>query len=344
MGLFRQSRKPRSSFRQWLEAIFIAVVLLLLVRNFAFQWYIVHGTSMEKTLLPGDFLVVNKLTYGARFPITPIAVPFTDLYLNQQLPYWRMPGTSQLTYNDILVLNDPYQNYLPLDRRIAYVKRLAGMPGDTVLINKKALIINGVMLPTPSTACFNYKITLKSNADAAMLFSKWQITEGGKVKDGWVVSTTADVAHTLQLQPEITSVTLLKDQSNTYHGDVFPFHQNYTWNTDQFGPIIVPKAGSTIKLTPSTLPMHQSTIEHEGHQVTIEGETILVDGIEQTTYTFSLDHFFVLGDNRHNSVDSRYWGFVPENHIVGKASFILFSIDKSNGTSIRWKRTFHNIK
>jgi signal peptidase I len=132
-----------------------------------------------------------------------------------------------------------------------------------------------------------------------------------------------------------------RPDSNRYNPVIFPHAENYNWTLDNFGPLQIPKKGNTINLTVENLPLYLRVIStYEGHTVEVKNEVIYIDGKQTTSYTFGMDYYFMMGDNRHMSLDSRYWGFVPEDHVVGKASMIWMS---SGEEGIRWKRIFKLI-
>ncbi len=247
---------------------------------------------MHQTLLEGDYIIVNKLAYGARVPITPLSLSFGNKHLFFDwltLPYIRIPGYSTVCRNDIIVFNFPLEEGLPIDERLQYVKRCIGLPGDSVFISKGQVFINGEELKEPE------KISLEKLAVAP----------------------------------------------DSYSPNIFPNSSVVKWNVDYFGPLYVPKCGDSISLTTKNVTLYKRIIEKfENNTLVNKNDSIYINGQYTQTYVFKMNYYFTLGDNRHSSIDSRFWGFVPENHLIGKASFILFS---SNNTPSQKSRTFSSV-
>ena len=237
---------------------------------------------MRTTLLEGDYIVVNKLAYGARIPFTPLSLPFasSNAFLDFiQLPYLRLPGYTHVSRNDVIVFNLPSEKDVPIDERILYVKRCIALPGDSLKIEKGIVFINGQPLPIPDG-----------------------------VHDSIISSKTF------------------------YNPNFFPNDPFIKWNLDYFGPLYIPRKGDSIKLNLRTLSIYRQIIEkYEGNKTRSMNDTIYIDNKKESFYTFKMNYYFALGDNRNNSIDSRIWGFLPETHIIGKASFILYTSGKNSG-------------
>ncbi|MBQ6726119.1 MAG: signal peptidase I [Bacteroidales bacterium] len=467
-----------SSAREWLDAFIFALVAATIIRTFVFELYNIPSSSMEKSLMVGDFLYVSKTSYGPRFPMTPLAVPlvhhslpftnsqvksFSDLI---QLPYHRygkcnverfdatvfnfpdgdtvsLYFQSNRSYHSLVreygreYVNSPQQPFgkiitRPVDKRENFIKRTIGLPGETLEIKHRMVYINGKQIDTPSELQFRHIIEMKPGAapltaeelmnigvseeDASTMqfmgdlqctyltLSKIQLdklTKSGFIA-GWEPLRTEDITapsldelgdsaeflvriyvyytqwneitkglnslgideeaanqarysyYTLPLTSE--KVEKLKARtgvlrvipSETFPGyrefEIFPYMESKNWNVDNFGPVWIPKAGATIQLTADNLPIYRRAIEvFEGNKLEVKNGKIFINDQETTSYTFKMNYYWMMGDNRHNSADSRYWGFVPEDHIVGKAVRIIFSWDKDQKSffkKIRWNRMF----
>lgn len=314
---------------------------------------------MEGTLLSGDYVLVNKLSYGPRLPNTLLSLPFahqrlpftenTHSYLDWiQLPYKRLFGSPDVQHNDVLVFNYPMEDEHPVDQRIYYIKRCVGLPGDSLQIKEGQVYVNGVYNDVPEKLQFNYKVVTEQDTMDSEALTKLGITEGGKMKNKgefWFTmnATTMDSLKTLA---NIKSVEPLIEKQGSYSDYMFPENEHFLWNVDFFGSIYIPKAGDSVNLTIEQLPLYKRIIEvYEKNTLTTSGDSIFINDIYAKQYVFKMNYYFMMGDNRHNSADSRFWGFVPEDHIVGKAVLVLLSIDKSDAKSgIRWDRWFHKIE
>ena len=372
----------------WIDAIVWATVVATLVHLFIFQLYVVPTSSMEKTILIGDYLYVSKLSYGPQVPNTPVAMPFvynTMPFSNKKSysecikwDYHRLRGRGKVEREDVVVFNFPagdtvllenqavtyydilreYQTVLgkeegrnrlhqdytviarPVDKRENYIKRCVAVAGDTLQIVNTELFVNGKAQPACKERQHIYLI--KTSAPLTdYAFANLDITEYGESAPlYYYASTTEKGAEMLRKYKSVESV---ERYNNTVPSlDAFPHSANYAWTQDNFGPLWVPQRGATVELTIDNLPLYERIIDqYEGHDLRVEGDKIYIDEVESSTYTFAMDYYFMMGDNRHNSADSRFWGFVPEDHIVGKALFIAFSKGKEG---IRWNRIFNTIK
>jgi signal peptidase I len=351
-------KKITAHIKQWLKALLFALLTVVVVKAFVFWVYVIPSTSMEKTLLPGDLIVVNKMAYGIRLPITPITFPLSHqkMPLNRnykayldiiQFPYIRL-FASKIERNDVVVFNYPLENEVPIDHRSFYIKRCVGLPGDVIVIKNKEVFINKELLPFPKNVSFNYhvKSSLPLNKDTLM---KYDITDGGKI-DGnnyWQLTLSDSAKKNLLKLNYIETVKPLKINADTYADYIFPFNENYKWNIDFFGPLSIPQKGETVILDSINIHMYQQIIErYEENTFEQIGNYFVINGDTVNEYTFQMDYYFMMGDNRHNSADSRFWGFVPESHIVGKAHSILFSVNKSPNAidKYRWNRFFSGIE
>ena len=346
-------------FREWGDAILFAVVAATLIRWATFEAYTIPTPSMESSLLVGDYLFVSKLHYGPRTPITPLQVPLThqtiwgtnipsysDLI---QLKQYRLPGFSHVKNNDVVVFNVPFEDQHPPDLRTNYIKRCVGIAGDKLEVRNMQVYVNGKALENPKGMQNRYLLETSSALDADF-FRNLGISLAGvaPIEGGYVVDCTPEHARQFQTMNFIKAVHLDKDIPGNADPEVYPHAPSILkWNRDNYGPIMIPKEGQTIKLTPENTPIYETVIrKYEGNKnVGYENGVISIDGKPITEYTFKQDYYFMMGDNRHNSADSRYWGFVPEDHIVGKAVLIWMSMDPNGGVSgkVRWNRIFNLI-
>jgi signal peptidase I len=356
-------KKKKSMLREWTEAVIVAFFGVIILKSFLFEPFAIPSDSMSGTLLAGDYVVVNKMSYGARLPITPFTIPFThqtifgtksysDVW---QLPYMRLPGFGGIDRNDVIVFNFPAEelfpldtmpNDFPIDHRTHFIKRCIALPGDTLQITAKNVFINGVDAGIPVHAMFNYVIKIDTaKADSVNLLPLGMVRESQQGKYSYyTITMKPERADSLRLNPKIISVEPELSPNGSFDEQVFPHEEKLSWNLDHYGPIIIPKAGATIHLSVDSLALWERIIvNYEHNEIVVKEDSIFINGKYAETYTFQMDYFFVMGDNRHFSMDSRYWGFVPEDHIVGIASMILFSVDKQNG-GVRWGRTFSSIE
>jgi len=355
----------KTPLAEWAEAIGFAVVAATLIRWLIMEAYTIPTPSMENSLLVGDFLFVSKFHYGTRTPKTPLQVPlthqkiwFTNLpsYSTAvQLPQFRLPGITTVKREDVVVFNVPPKDLndnidYPVDLKTNYIKRCVGIPGDVLTIKDGQVLANGQPLSTPPKMQWSYTVISKDEISERNL-KKLEIDpddygyRGRQAGNNYAIYQmflTSDKAKELKsnpfivsVEPEITGV----DQTDMR---IFPMSKFAKWNGDNYGPLTIPRKGMTMEVNDSTLSIYGETIRLYDHNddVKIENGKLIVNGAELKQYTFNQNYYFMMGDNRHNSWDSRYWGFVPEDHIVGKGFFIWLSIDKyaSFISKIRWSR------
>jgi signal peptidase I len=357
----KQKRK-KSLLRDWTEALLFAFIGVLILKAFIFEPFAIPSDSMDGTLEAGDYIVVNKLAYGPRLPMTPLSIPFSHQTIGGspsfvewlKIPYTRIPGYSEYKRNDVIVFNFPAEDLFPIegdttrypiDHRTHFIKRLAGLPGDTLQIIDRDVFVNGQLLELPEKALFNYIVKIDSTKrDSIHLEKLGMLRESQQGKYLlYTVTLLPDQADSLRLIRQVISVEPELSRAGLYDEQLFPHSEKFAWNLDNYGKIVVPKKGATVKLTVDSLPLYQRIIvNYEHNRVDVKGDSIFINGKLTNSYTFRMNYFFVLGDNRHYSMDSRYWGFVPEDHVVGRAAIILFSYDKKN-KRMRWDRTFDGI-
>ena len=412
--LIQKGKEDRQAFkfiktktREWSDAIIYAAVAAYIIRTFLVEFYIIPTSSMEGTLMVGDYLAVSKVSYGPKFPQTPIAIPFvhhtiplteyTKAYWDKlQLAYCRFKGLHGVERNDAVVFNYPdgdtvilemqnrsyyaimrelkaqlskkYDYYpgmeydvaqqqyrvvaRPVDKRENYVKRCVAIPGDTLLIKKAILYINNIKAYQPPKMQLRYGVKFDQFDVSERNRKLLDINEEdhGYPSDSInyaIYHLNREQAEKIKAFPNILSVKADIAADTAYDKEVFPQDERFRWNIDNYGPIVIPKKGVTVALNDSTIQLYKRIIKnYEDNDLQIENGKIFINGKQADTYTFQMNYYWMMGDNRHNSADSRYWGFVPENHIVGKASFAWLSLDKFKNLGegkIRWKRMFRKI-
>ncbi len=421
---WKESEGPVKWVMSWVDALVFALVAVYFINLFFFQNYVIPSSSLEKSLLTGDYLFVSKVSYGPRIPETPLTMPLTQHTLPVfecksyiEWPHWdyrRVKGLGKIQLNDIVVFNYPagdticsdprYQAYdfyqmcyqigyqlyperpnpdsltqeqlpkyfetiyqagrqtivqnqaeygvidtRPTDRRENYVKRCVGLPGQTLQIKDHIIYINGKANKEPDNVQYTYHVKLKQGlSDELMQELGITMEDLTSLNTQGYMPLTNYAVKELKKRPDIVeSITLNTDASDL---DTYPLNGNLHWTRDNYGPIWIPAKGQSIDLTLKNLPIYERPIRtYEGNKLEVKDGKIFINEKETTKYTFKLDYYWMQGDNRHNSLDSRYWGFVPEDHIVGKPIFIWWSSDpdRHGFSGIRWNRLFRfvdNIK
>ena len=368
-----RSLKPRTATGEWVSSIAFAVIAATLVHTYFMQPYTIPTSSLEKSLLIGDFLFVSKFHYGARVPMTTIAAPMVHdtlpilkakSYLKfPQLPYMRIPALQKIKQNDIVVFSWPVDTVeqffkrtnrrirKPIDKKSNYVKRCVGISGDSLEIRDGYVYINGKKneLPDRARLQFFYEADTDGKAlSVKSLKSRYHVREGGRLQDGnYILNLSDEDAQLISKNPTVKSLN--KRLSPKGQGEaVFPNVNSLNWNKDNFGPVYIPEEGKTVALNMQSLPFYkQIIVEYEKNSLRVDNGLIYLNGSSDPTdtYTFKQNYYWMMGDNRHNSEDSRYWGFVPYDHVVGKPVFIWFSWD-SDGKGldkVRWERLFTTV-
>ena len=360
----KKIKKRKSELRSWIDAIGFAVIAATILRTFLIEAYTIPTSSMEKSMLIGDFLFVSKVAYGPRVPMTPIAfplvhhtLPFTQNTKSYseivKLAYHRMKGLGKIKRNDCVVFNWPAEKLgRPIDKKENYVKRCVGIPGDILELTNSSLLVNGEPQDEFEGMKKQWHYNLSTNGsglNTRILYEKYDITEGGygRNKNEYNLTLTDENRDALSTFSNIKSLTRRVEKKGVFSSYIFPHDKNYKWNVDNFGPIAIPKEGSTIDLTITNLSIYRDIINiYENNKLEIIKDQIYINDTLSKNYTFKMNYYWMMGDNRHNSADSRFWGFVPENHIVGKALFIWMSWDtNAKGLKkIRWNRLFRSVK
>ena len=420
---WKDSEGPVRWVMSWVDALVFALVAVYFINLFFFQNYVIPSSSLEKSLLTGDYLFVSKVSYGPRIPETPLTMPLTQHTLPVfqcksyiEWPHWdyrRVKGLGKIQLNDIVVFNYPagdticsdlryqaydfyqmcyqigYQMYpqrpnpdsltqeqlpmyfntiyeagrqtilanpqeygvidiRPTDRRENYVKRCVGLPGQTLQIKDRIIYIDGKPNKEPDNVQYSYIVKLRERLDDDTMKEL-----GITMEDLTDLNTKGSMPLTSYAAKELKNRGIaerveLNTEANTL--DIYPLNGNLHWTRDNYGPIWIPAKGKSIDLTLKNLPVYERPIRaYEGNTLEVKDGKIYINGKETTKYTFKMDYYWMQGDNRHNSLDSRYWGFVPEDHIVGKPIFIWWSSDpdRHGFGGIRWSRLFRfvdNIK
>lgn len=425
---WKDSEGPIRFLMSWVDALVFALVAVYFINLFFFQNYVIPSSSLEKSLLTGDYLFVSKLSYGPRIPQTPLTMPLTQHTLPIiktksyiEFPHWdyrRVKGLGNVKLNDIVVFNYPsgdtivteerYQaadyytmvysfgqqisqeqsrqqvnpanlnrqeqldyfktiynigrNYIvnnpneygsidsrPTDRRENYVKRCVGLPGQTLQIKNRTVYLDGKANKEPDYVQYTYYVKLKQNLpDDVLKDLGISMEDMTSLNQNGFMPLTKAAAKTLSGRKDLVESIRLNTDATT--GDLYPLNAVTGWTRDNYGPVWIPKKGKTLKLTMDNIAVYERPIRvYEGNDLEVKHGQIYINGKLANRYTFKMDYYWMMGDNRHNSADSRYWGFVPEDHIVGKPVFIWWSSDpdRRGFNGVRWNRLFRwvdNIK
>ncbi|PKA83802.1 signal peptidase I [Ulvibacter sp. MAR_2010_11] len=372
--------KPRTSTGEWVSSILFAVVAATIVHTYFMQPFTIPTSSLEKTLLVGDFLFVSKFHYGARTPMTPISFPMVHDTIpvakvksyapKPQIPYFRFPGFQDIERNDIVVFSWPVDNfvdigppptgyaYKPIDKKSNYVKRCVGIPGDSLEVRDGYVYINGKKneLPDRAKLQFGYQFATTKPFNPKFAIEQYNITDLYPLNNSYQVfqahMTDAEYEK-LKNYPNLDTIVKTTARKGEWNEGTFPQDSKFPWNSDFFGPIYIPKAGATVAIDAESIPMYKRIIEvYEGselgfdNKITQSGTQVLLNGNPLTEYTFKMDYYWMMGDNRSNSQDARMWGYVPFNHVVGKPVFVWMSWDtnaKGIANKIRWERLFTTV-
>ncbi len=421
---WKESEGPVKWIMSWVDALVFALVAVYFINLFFFQNYVIPSSSLEKSLLTGDYLFVSKVSYGPRIPETPLTMPLTQHTLPVfecksyiEWPHWdyrRVKGLGKVELNDIVVFNYPagdtlvsnpqyqaadyyqmcysfgsqlienkpdvdslngqqrwdYYQFLynagrqyiknnesiygevmtrPADRRENYVKRCVGLPGQTLQIKDRIVYLDGKANKEPDNVQYTYIVKLKANIPDELM-KELGISMEDLVslnQNGFMPLTKRAVKELKARKDLVESITLNTEATKS---DIYPLNGNLGWTRDNYGPVWIPQKGKSVTLTLDNIAIYERPIKvYENNDLEVKDGKIFINGKQTNKYTFKMDYYWMMGDNRHNSADSRYWGFVPEDHIVGKPIFIWWSSDpdRSGFGGIRWHRLFRwvdNIK
>ncbi len=376
-----RSLKAPTTAGEWIGSIAFAIIAATIVHNYFIRPYVIPSSSLEKTLLVGDYLFVSKFHYGSRVPMTMVSLPmihdsipglktksylFNDNYetrnsslINKlQLPHMRLPALTKIKRNDIVVFGQPADTlrdmnnlrpdrnyYKPIDKKTNLVKRCVGIAGDSLEIIDGYVFINGkkTVLPESAKPQWNHIVETHERLSRNEI-SRYNIREGRILNDGrYYLTLTDSEAKALKKNIKVKSIEKLIQTKGNYDQNIFPHNPMYAWSADNFGPIYIPEEGATIKLNAKTIPFYKRIIqEYEKNDLTFFEDDIYINGKKTTSYTFKQDYYWMMGDNRQNSLDARAWGYVPFDHVIGKPVMIWFSYDKDTG-KIRWNRIFTTV-
>lgn len=338
-----QPSRVRRRMRDWLAALGLAIALALILRLFALEAYRIPSPSMEQTLLAGDFVLVSKLHYGPRLPMS-LGLPFTAWYIPQvALPYLRLPGFTKIQRGDVIVFNYPVETG-PVDRKTHYIKRVMGLPGDTLWIRRKVVYVNGRPLSDPDLVQQRWMLQLRPEArlstDVLQSIGARNISRAAYQSSLLLFDATVAVARHIARLAEVDTL-----QPYSAAALLQGAAARQTRQAEDWGPVYIPGRGDTLYLTPQTWPFYRELLlRHEGRQIDLRPDgTLLIDGQPGRFCIIQQDYYFVMGDNRDNSLDSRAWGLVPADHIVGKALLIYLSWDFEQHR-IRWSRLFRLVR
>ena len=396
------------SVMSWIDAIVFALIAVYFINTYLFQNYKIPTSSLEKSLLVGDYLLVDKVTYGPRVPMTPLSFPLAQHTLPifncksyLETPSWdyrRLAGLDSIKALDIVVFNFPAGDTVamkmqmpdyytmceyygrdnvwkntevfgeidvrPVDRRENYVKRCVALPGDSLQIIDGQIYINGLIQKNPANLQKNYLVMtdgrklseeqfkrLGVSVDDRNLINSWRngdiilqnlqypVNENNSYNPVYYLPLTVQSLNMIGNFPNVLEVI---EDPDLFAHQVYP--KAYThWTRDDYGPIYIPRKGATVQVNLENYPLYERLIRtYEGNDLQVKDSTIYINGQVATEYTFKMNYYWMMGDNRHNSEDSRFWGYVPEDHIVGKPLFVWLSLDKdkSGFNAIRWNRFF----
>lgn len=420
---WKDAEAPVRFVMSWVDALVFALVAVYFINLFVFQNYVIPSSSLEKSLLTGDYLFVSKVSYGPRIPQTPLTMPLTQHTLPIintksyiEFPHWdyrRVKGLGKVKLNDIVVFNYPagdtictelpYQTeyysmvygfgqqifeqnnggpidlntlnkqqqhdyfeqvyalgrqYVasnpvefgsidsrPTDRRENYVKRCVGLPGQTLQIKNRIVYLDGKPNKEPDNVQYTYYIKLKQHIpDDLMKELGISMEDLGSLNQRGCMPLTKATAKALAARKDI--VESIRINTDATVGDLYPLNAVTNWTRDNYGPIWIPAKGKSINLDMNNIAVYERPIRvYENNELKIKNNQIYINGRLAKSYTFKMDYYWMMGDNRHNSADSRYWGFVPEDHIVGKPIFIWWSSDpdRKGLGGIRWNRLFNMV-
>lgn len=425
---WKDAEGPTRFIMGWVDALVFALVAVYFINLFFFQNFVIPSSSLEKSLLTGDYLFVSKVSYGPRIPETPLSMPLTQHTLPIintksyiECPHWdyrRVKGFGHVKLNDIVVFNYPagdtlcsadtykdqdyyalcsyigksllasqgmeqpdlkamnpvaQRDYLesvmamgrkymkdnpveygeiitrPTDRRENYVKRCVGLPGQTLQIKNRIVYLNGKANKEPDNVQYSYYVKLKGQMPTELMDELGISNEDmASLNQYGYLPLTQKAAKKLAARKDIVADIRLNTDAQT--GDLYPLNAYTGWTRDNYGPVWIPKKGATVKLNMKNIAVYERPIRaYEHNDLKVKDGQIYINGRLAHSYTFKMDYYWMMGDNRHNSADSRYWGFVPEDHIVGKPIFIWWSHnpDHPGFSGIRWSRLFNfvdNIK
>jgi len=365
---FPAKKKPavsivkRSNGREWFNALVFALVVSTLLRGLLFSAYAIPSASMEGSLLTGDYLFVSKINYGARMPFTPLSAPLLEPNVTKyniktywdvlKLPYLRLPGLSKIEQGDIVVFNKPEEGdisgTIPVDQRTSLIKRCQATPGDRLEIRNGQVFTNGKAAPVAPESRFTYAVQTDGNTISPDLFKELNISVLSQFdQQTFLMSIPAAAVQKFSHYAFIKKVAPSVQAVGEYDPQIFPHNRKFAWNLDNYGPLVIPAKGMRISLNDSTMVLYRRAIEvYEHNKVQVKSDGVYLNGVKRNDYTFKLNYYWMMGDNRHNSLDSRFWGYVPEDHVVGKAVITWMSVNPEQSllAAVRWSRILKPIR
>lgn len=333
----------KTAYKKWITAIGLALIAVLFIRVFVISPFVIPSQSMENTLFPGDYILVSKWQHGARLPRYPLQwskkgeeTAFLDWI---DLGYTRMPAISSIERNELIAFNYPIDKRAGIDHKTTMLKRAIGMPGDTISVYKGQVYVNNKIF-TNSPHTKHYYVLITNNKSSKVLFPEHSNPER-IAQNSWKLELTKKAAEALSKHDEVITLEQIVENPKHYNPDVYPSDEALAWNAHYIDQLIVPKKGQQIELNARNFNIYQTIIYNYEHQhIQLKNNRIYINQQETKSYTFQSDYYWMLGDNRDNSLDSRFWGVIPENHIIGKVNAVLFSWDKNNNNGPRWERSF----
>lgn len=317
--------QPRRPLRKWLVAAIIALVLALVVRQFIGQPYTNVSASMLPNVPQEQTIWIDKTAYGPRLPVTVLSVPLVRQWYSPawQLRARRLPALSDVATGDLVVFNHPQQPHLPVDKADVLLRRCVALPGDTVMMKNKNLWRNGKK--QLANHALKHCYVLKTNAAANLNYLQPYGIEQLNDSNEYFVYLDPPQAAELALQTYTEALAITFLPKGYYNPEVYPHIESLRWNADFLGPYLVPGKGVTIELNPQNALIYRDVISrHENNRLEIKDTTVLLNGKPTAFYTFRQNYYYVLSDNRDYSADSRFFGVVPETHLIGKATRFLF--------------------
>lgn len=340
-----RDNEAKSWAREWLDAIIFAGIAALIIRALFLEAYRIPTPSMEQTLLTGDFLLVSKMHYGARTPMS-LGIPFTGMHIRGlELPWFRFPGFMDVKRNDIVVFNYPIDDEV-VSQKTNYIKRAVAVHGDTVSIQDNNLFVNSEPSEPYPTIEQNYLVEARERlrlSPTRVRAAGANILQSGS--EQYIINMTEGIAEEINDWQEVVNVQpyVLPESENIYQRQSFTFASGFSGNHHHLDPVVIPFEGQTVTLTEENWHIYRDVlVRYEDNDVQQDGDNFVINGVETNQYTIGQDYYFMMGDSRDNSEDSRFWGFVPEDHIVGRAFMIYFSWDNERLLP-RFSRLFNLI-
>jgi signal peptidase I len=317
--------------KEWFDALIFAGITALIIRQLLFGAFRIPTPSMEKSLLVGDFLIVSKINYGPRTPMS-VAFPFTSWHIpNFTLPWFRIPGFDTIKRNDVIVFNYPIEEKV-ISQKEHYIKRLVGMPGDTLQLIAKQLFVNNKPAFAKETNQYEHEVFVSER----MRLSPTRVSEAGgqllrmQTNNSYIINMTETVSEDIAKWPGVDSVRkfILPVEYRESARNQFVYASGIEGNRDHFPAFVVPFKGQKVYLTEKNWTYYYDIIaRYEHNEFRRSGDRFVINGKSTNEYEIKQDYYFAMGDNRDNSLDSRYWGFVPDDHMVGEAFIVYLSID-----------------